>query len=202
MAQAAKVRAPMTVEEFLKWDSGDDFVWELIDGYPKLKFAPNPDLLGQAAPSDEHGVVIKNLTFMVEGRIRQARRSCRVIPGAGQKVRRKRERLRIPDLTVKCGRTSLEAQDPILIVEVRSPSDSAREMDDRLADFRALPTVQEILIREQDIAAAILHRRVGDLWQVVEVEGLDGVLTLDSVDLETPLREIYRDVLETETAEV
>lgn len=195
MGDAARIQAPMTADEFLKWDSGDDFVWELIDGYPKLKFAPNPDFLGQAAPSDDHGVIVKNLTFLFETSVRAKRRPCRVIPGPGQKVRRTRERVRIPDLAVKCGNSSRDATDPIIVAEVMSPSNSFREMDERMADYRSLESVREILVLDQDAANVTLHRRVGDLWRVERLEGLDAVLTLETFDLSVTLSEIYRDVL-------
>ncbi len=198
MGEPAKVLRPMTLEEFLEWDSGDDCVWELVDGFPRPKFPPNPALLGQAAPSDEHGVIVKNLTFALENLVRAGKLPCRVIPGAGQKVSVRRNRLRIPDLTVKCGPTSREAWDPILVVEVISPSNSARELAEREADFRALPTVREIVVLEQDAAVATVSHRVGDLWRVERLEGLDAVLSLESVGLEVPLREVYRDVLELE----
>ena len=196
MGEAAKVMAPMTVEEFLAWDSGDDFVWELIDGYPRLKFPPNPALLGQAAPSDEHGVIVGNLHRLIANHMIAGRKPCRVIPGAGQKVNRQRERLRIPDLAVKCGPTARDARDPILMVEVISPSNSAREIAEREADFRALPTVQQILVLEQEAPVATLSTRVGDLWRMERLEGLDAILRLDSVGLEIPLAEVYRDVLD------
>lgn len=197
MSEAARVSPPMTIEEFLDWDSGDEFVWELIDGYPQLKFPPNPDLHGQAAPSDEHGVIVQNLAFVIETVVRAKRRPCRVIAGAGQPVsrRRNRERFRIPDLVVKCGESVREARDPILIAEVVSPSNRASIQEERAADFRSLPTVLEFVVLEQNRPVVTRHRRVGDLWRFDRFEGLDAVLELESVDLAIPLTDLYRGVL-------
>jgi len=198
MSDAAAVRKPMTVAEFLEWDSGDDLVWELIDGFPRLKFPPNPELRGQAAPSDEHAVIVKNVTYAVETAIRAQGRPCRVMPGPGQAIPRRGDRHRIPDLAVKCGRSAFEARDPILIVEVVSPSNRAVELVERQADFQSLPTVQEVVIIEQARPVVMRHRRVGDLWRTDRFEGLDAALTLESVDLVLPLSEIYFSVLRPE----
>lgn len=195
MAEPAVVRKPMTVAEFLEWDSGDDCVWELVDGYPQLKFPPNPDLCGQAAASDEHAVIIMNVGSAIQAAIRAQGRPCRVMPGAGQAIPRRGDRHRIPDLVVKCGPTDLDARDPILIVEVVSPSNRALELVERQADFQSLPTVQEIVLIEQDRAVVVMHRRVGDLWRTDRVEGLEAELTLESVAQSLPLSDIYRSVL-------
>ena len=200
MADPVKVQGPMTVEAFLQWDSGDDFVYELIDGHPRLKFPPNPEIHGQAAPSDEHMVIVGNLTALVTTHVRARRRPCRVMPGPGQVVPRKQNRYRIPDFAVKCGRTAREAVDPILIAEVLSPSNTAVEMDEREADFRSLPTVQEILRIEQSRPAVTLLRRAGDLWRADRLEGLDALLRLESIALDIPLSDLYRDVLDEEDA--
>lgn len=76
-----------------------------------------------------------------------------------------------------------------------SPSNSFRKMDERMADYRSLESVREILVLDQDAANFTLHRRVGDLWRIERLEGLDAVLTLETFDLSVTLSEIYHDVL-------
>jgi len=61
MGVPTKVTKPMTVGGFLEWDSDDDFLYELIDGYPRLKYPPNPDFMGQAVPSDSHQLILSNM---------------------------------------------------------------------------------------------------------------------------------------------
>lgn len=191
MGEAARLGQPMTVEEFLEWDSGDEYLWELVDGYPQLKFLPDAE--GHAAPVDEHGVIVHNLSVAIDHPIRANRMPCRIISGHGQPV--DRTRYRMPDLVVRCGRTSREARDPILVVEVLSPSNSAVEMERRQRDYMSLPTLQEYVVIELGRPAAQSRRRRGDLWRFDQVEGLDAVLTLESVALSAPMRDVYRSVL-------
>lgn len=200
MGEAARVTKPMTVEEFLVWDSGDDLVYELIDGFPQLKDPPNPDLLGQAAPTDDHNLIVKNLAVALDRIVLGQRRPCRVLPGSGQRIERRRNRMRIPDLMVKCGSSPRDATEPLLVAEVLSPSNTAIDLAERDMDYRSLPGLREILLIEQDRPAVTIARRVGDLWRTERVEGLDAVLSLETVTAELPLAELYRDVLQPDEA--
>ena len=193
MGAAQKIDRPMTVEEFLEWDSGDDLTWELIDGYPRLKYPVNPE--GHAAPTDNHQTIIQNISFAVDTVLRRERRPCRVIANINQRVPRRPNRTRVPDLAVKCGRTMRDARDPILIVEVLSPSNRPAEILERDADFRSIPTVVEIVFLDQDRAAATVHRRRGEFWANDRVEGIDAVLVLESVPVEMRLHDVYLGVL-------
>lgn len=118
----------MTVEAFLAWESGDDCVWELIDGFPQPKHPPNPDFHGQAAPSDAHVLIVGNIHGVVDSRLLTQRRRCHAFPGSGQTVPGRRDRHRIPDLVVKCGTGPWATADPILIVEVVSPSNTRADL--------------------------------------------------------------------------
>lgn len=188
-----KLDKPMTVEEFLKWDSGDDYVWELIDGYPVLK--DWDEAQGHAAPSNIHGAITARLGRLLGNRIEAARRPCRVEVGTGTKRNPGDRTYLIPDLAVRCGPSVRDAEDPILVVEVLSPSNSASEMNRKRAFFQGLPSMREIVEVEQDEPGVTVLRRVGDLWVHHRVEGLDATLRLESVDADIPLADLYGDLL-------
>lgn len=194
MGDPARVAGPMSVEEFLEWDSGDDCIWELIDGWPRPKFPPNPDFHGQAAASDDHALICLNISFLLESAFRSGRRPCHIYPVGGQTISRRRARHRIPDLLVKCGRRGPD-ETPVLVVEVVSPSNTKRELADREMDYRSVPNLQEIVVVEQDRPKVTVQRRTGDLWRVETLEGWEAVLTLESLDARLPLADIYRDIL-------
>lgn len=194
MANPARVSGPMTVEAFLEWDSGDEYVWELIDGIPRLKFPDNADFQGHAAPSDAHALILQNVARLIDTTLLARSSPCRVYPGGGQTITKTPARHRIPDLVVKCGRLGQDSLRPVLIVEVTSPSNTRAELAAREADFRAVPTIQEIVTLEQTRPAARILRRAGDLWPVETLAGPDGALYLESIDLALPFTDIYRDV--------
>lgn len=195
MGDVARLKGPMTVEEFLRWDSGDDYVWELIDGFPRLKFAQTADLHGHAAPSDAHVLIIQNVASAIDAVLRSRQAPCRAYPGGGQTIAGARPpRHRIPDLVVKCGRLGQDVLQSILIVEVTSPSNTRAECAAREADYRAVPTIREIVTLEQSSPSARVVRRAGDLWPAELVHGVEKTLDLESIDLALPFVEIYRDV--------
>lgn len=198
MTALRKIDRRMTVEEFLAWDSGDDHVWELIDGYPVMRdYDP---ATGRALPSPDHGAIVANLCRHVWNALAVCQRPCRLEIGSGVDHGRKDRDFRIPDLMVRCGgRGGKEGGpgEPLLVIEVLSPANTATEMNRKRTFFRTTPSIAEIVEVEQDEAACTAARRRGDAWVEERVEGLDAVLRLDSIDADIPLAEIYAGILET-----
>lgn len=186
MAIAIKVTdlPRMSVEEFLAWDQGDDVRYELVDGHPVAQSAPHTDL----------GVIAANLITALVSRFRAASRNCVVEAGSALRVAGK-DSVRVPDLLVRCGSRQSGQGQPILAVEVLSPSNSADEMADRRDDY-ALCGIREVLEVRQDRAAVRLFRFDGDArWQLINIIGLDSVVELGSVGLSVPMAEIYISVI-------
>jgi len=182
MADTAQRR--MTVEEFLEWDDGTDARYELIDGQP-VAMSPNVD---------PHGVMVIELG----ARIREAlsdRPDCRVRTGLGVRSPRRRASYYIPDLVVACGpidRDGRELQNPILLVEILSPSTERLDRRIKLTDYRRIGSGQEILLIDPSQPYAELHRRLdGDRWLTFLLQDDDGTLELKSVGLELPLSTLY-----------
>ena len=207
MTAIRKLDKPMTVEEFLAWDSGDDFVWELVGGHPVLRDAD--PLTGQAAPSPDHGAITAALGAAIHMALRALDHPCRLEVGSGIGRGRRDRDYRVPDLMVRCGRQGggakgrLDAEGvdpapgtrdpgvPVLVIEVLSPVNTASEMNRKHAFFKTIDSIEEIVEVEQAEAACTLLRRRGDIWVQEQIVGLDAVLRLDSIGLEVPLAEIY-----------
>jgi len=177
-------RRPMTVEEFYGWESGDDRRYELRDGVPVMMA---PTLRG-------HRLVASELL----GRIRDALRGrpgCRVEPEAGLRSALRDRTYLIPDLAVSCAPWrpgERDTPDPLLVVEVLSPSTAEDDRTEKLPDYRAMPSVREVLLIDGDRPAADLHRRSdGDRWLTFLHRGPDAVLELESVGLSLPLGALY-----------
>ncbi|MFC7333956.1 Uma2 family endonuclease [Rhodocista pekingensis] len=211
MTAVRKLDRRMTVEEFLAWDSGDDLVWELIDGYPVLRdYDP---ATGQASPSPDHGAVTAALGRLIGNALAARKHPCRLEIGSGVDHGRRDRDFRIPDLLVRCGRTPAGPGEPVLVVEVLSPANTASEMHRKHAFFKATPSIREIVELEQDEAACTVLRRLpgragpgdaggdgadggADIWVQERLAGPDAVLRLDSIDAAIPLAEVYRGILE------
>jgi Uma2 family endonuclease len=182
----------MTVEEFLAWESGDDGVWELLDGIPILKdFDPTT---GHAAPSAAHGRLVGTLGAMIDTALSRGGKPCALEVGSGTKLADSQGSYLIPDLLVKCGRSSRDADEPVLAVEVLSPSNSNWERRYKTAAYRAIPSMREVVELAQDRMWAFVVRRTDDGWVEEIVEGPDARLRLESVGLDIPLADLYRTV--------
>jgi Uma2 family endonuclease len=175
----------MTVEEFLQWDSGDGRRYELIDGDPRA----------MAPASNTHGLLQMELGALIHRHLRATRPGCEVITNPGVVPHLLSDHnLRIPDLAVTCvpvlpGPNTLP--DPVLIVEILSPSNQAETW----ANVRAstsIPSVQEILILRSDKrSAGILRRLDSGGWPSEPTTLAGGELDLKSIDLRLSLAELY-----------
>ncbi len=101
-----------------------------------------------------------------------------------------------PDVSVVCppieGDSEEVISNPILLVEVLSPSTADFDRGGKFGHYRQIPSLQEYLVFWQDEARVEQHTRTADkLWLLREVTGRDAVLQLASLNLPLPLREIY-----------
>jgi Uma2 family endonuclease len=83
--------------------------------------------------------------------------------------------------------------EPVLIVEVLSPSTSQVDRWSKVADYRALASVQEILVLSSAERRAELQRRTSDGWRVEDLIG-QAELMLACCTGPIPLDAIYSDL--------
>ena len=178
----------MTLAEFFAWNPEDTAVrsWQLIDGEP-VAMAPATEAHG--ALQIEFGALLLNHLLAQGGPFR-------VISEAGIVPRVRSDRnYRVPDLGVTCAPPSsrLMVADPILLVEILSPSNEVETWANIWA-YTTIPSVMEIVIvSSTKVEADLLRRRADGSWpEIPERVEADGKLTLDSVDFTVPLRDVYR----------
>lgn len=174
----------MTLAEFLAWDDGSDRRYELVDSFP-LMMAPT---------TEAHGELAAALAIQIGTRLQP---SCRVISEAGIVIPDRTDTYYIADLAVTCvpreaGRRMVA--EPVLIVEVLSPSTSQVDRWRKVADYRALPSVQEILVAFSDERRIEVQRRCEDGWRVEDLIGQAG-LTLACCTSPIPLDALYAGLL-------
>jgi Uma2 family endonuclease len=87
-----------------------------------------------------------------------------------------------------------EILNPLLIVEVLSPSTEAYDRGDKFRKYRSIPSFCEYLIVSQaeTYIEKYLRLEQGDRWQLQTYDQLDQIITLESLKIELPLQEIYR----------
>jgi Uma2 family endonuclease len=186
MSEAArKVPAVMDTAEFLAWDAPAKERWQLIDGHPQA----------MAPASETHNIIQGELGALIRNHLVAMGRRCTLVPNAGivPHVRSDRN-VRIPDLAVTCVRSAQESQstsDPVLLVEILSPSNQAETWINVWA-YTAIPSVQEILVLHSTaIRAEMLRRDANGNWPERPELMEDGMLELHSIGLQLPLAAAY-----------
>jgi Uma2 family endonuclease len=174
----------MTVEEFFDWAPKDDTRWELIDGRP----------VAMAPASQVHGQIVARLARRI-GEALDTRPGCRIVINSGIQPQDKNDNFFEADLAVACTpvqRGERAMDDPVLLVEVLSPSTEATDRLRKLPDYRAIPSVREIVFLQQDAVYAEVHRRLeGGVWLTDLVLGRDARLRLESIGLDVALADVY-----------
>jgi Uma2 family endonuclease len=173
----------MTVDEFLVWAEGQDGRWELYNGVP---YAMAPERTG-------HGKVkFAVQTALVQG-IRRAGLPCHMLPD-GATVRVAQYVAHEPDALVYCGtelpNDSIEVPNPVIVVEVASPSTRKIDASLKLTGYFRLPSVQHYVIIDPDGPPVLHHRRQPDgtiLTSIVH----DGTLTLDPPGIDVAVAELF-----------
>ena len=179
-------RQRMTPEEFFEWQASQDRNYELVDGVPLL---PLKAMTGATA---RHDRVAVNALVSLANQLRggpcwpQSTDIAVRVPGGG--VRR-------PDMTVDCGPfldSSMEAQEPRLVLEVLSPSTMNFDRFRKLDEYRAHAAIRVILLAETRIPKVGLWRRNDEGWAVEEYEGLEATVPLPEIGAWLPLAELYQ----------
>ena len=85
--------------------------------------------------------------------------------------------------------------EPVVIVEVLSPSTGPVDRWRKVADYRTLPSVATIIVAFADERRIEVQRRTADDWRVEDLIG-QSELELPCCATPVPLEALYRDLLE------
>src|SRR3984893_4055854 len=184
MSEAAFKR--MTVSEFLRWEDGTDTRYELLEGFP-MAIAP---------PAPAHGLLAAQLCIRI-GVALQSRRPCMVQVEAGIARQDRDDTCYVADLAVTCKpprRGDQLIADPVLIVEILSPSSGLYDRQTKVADYRRIPSVEEILLMDSASIFAEVLRREGDRWITEIVRGPQAMLSLASIGLSATMSDLYEGI--------
>jgi Uma2 family endonuclease len=179
----------LSVEEFLDSCPNDGRHYQLIDGV----------IVAMAPPAIAHQTIAGNLTGEIYASLRANRPDCAVRSQGGIAPQGLDSRNYFEaDLVVTCRFANdyrgINAE-PLLIVEILSPSTERDDHFVKLPQYQAIPSAEEILYVESERVAATLYRRddAGN-WQAIESAGPDSRLRLRTIGLDIPLAAIYRGV--------
>src|SRR5215204_2386734 len=178
----------LNVEEFLDSCPDDRRHYQLIDGV----------IVAMAPPTTAHQIIAANLAYEIVTAVSVSlpNATARLQAGIAPQGLAGRNHFET-DITVTCepglGVKGIVTE-PLLIVEIQSPSTERDDHFVKLPQYQAIPSVLEILYIESERVAATVYRRQADGWDAIELSGPDARLQLATIGVDVPLGAVYRGV--------
>ena len=172
----------MDAAAFMAWTEGQQGHWELREG-AAFPMSPERAL---------HGLTKYAAQKTLDAAIASAGLPCRMFPD-GMTVRINPRNAFEPDALVVCPpppRDAVEIPNPVIVVEVLSPSTAAFDHGAKLDGYFSLPGVAHYLILDPDRRVLIHHQR-GEAGAIVTRILCEGVLRLDPPGIEAEVGAMF-----------
>jgi Uma2 family endonuclease len=181
----------LSVAEYLTLERGTPLRHEYIDGR----------MVAMAGASEAHNHIASNINFALQTRLRS--RGC-VVYQSDMRVHSRlndRDHFAYPDVMVRCGEPAFfDAErdtltNPLLIVEVLSPSTERFDRGVKFDRYRAIDSLREyVLVSQHQHIVERFVRQENDTWLLHVVRGWEATLSLDILGDAIPLQAIYEGV--------
>jgi Uma2 family endonuclease len=175
----------MSLEAFFSWQERQDERYELVGGVP---------LRLMAGATNAHDRIVVNLIVQLGNQLRGT--GCRPFTGDGS-VETYPGQIRRPDAGVDCGQfvpNGFRASEPRLVVEVLSPSTRDFDTYAKVEEYKAVATIDYVVLIEPNAPEAVMWARDGDGWRVERADGIDATLAMPSLKVSLALADLYEGV--------
>lgn len=180
-----KLKTKINVEDYLENEKISPVKHEYVDG----------EVFAMAGMSDRHNRIAMNITTALDNHLRDS--PCEPF-SSDIKVQATRNVFYYPDILVSCEENPESPyfrNEPILIIEITSPSTEKIDRHEKLLFYLQMPSVQEYVIVSQQKMAVEVHRCQPDgRWITYYFNESDDTVEFASIELTLPLTEIYRRV--------
>lgn len=196
------VQTRLTPEEYIAFErkalpDGKIIRYEYINGA----------LIGMSGASRAHNLITVNISTGLHSRLRGSR--CETYANEMRVATPTTTSYFYPDVVVVCEEPRFEDNvfdillNPIILVEVLSPSTEVYDRREKFAHYRQLPSLREYVLVAQDKVLVEHYRRQGKQenasigrqdWIFTDFQELEEILPLTSIQCELPLQEIYERV--------
>src|SRR5512143_2055471 len=179
-------RPRMTSDEFLAWamQRPEGERWELVGG----------ELIAMSPERSGHALVKARVWRALDDAITGAGLACTAYPD-GMAVEIDDFTVYEPDALVRCGdpldADAVKITDPLIVVEVLSPSSQARDAGAKLADYARLPSLRHYLLVDIK-TGAVVHHRIGEAAGIYTRILREGSLDLDPPGIRIDLVAVFK----------
>lgn len=179
-----------TIEEYFALEHAGEARYEYWDG----------DIVCMSGGTLNHSTIGGNIFHVLRSRL--GGNPCRPFNGDLAVKTPSLPPYRYPDVSVVCGEPKVEdiqgvdaLLNPVIIIEVLSPSTESRDRGSKFAAYQQIPTFREYVLVAQD-AAIVTHylRQPDGTWVDKDVTGFQAIIRLESAQCELSLAEIYEGV--------
>src|SRR5258708_7041035 len=182
-ALQAKLYSP---EEYLALERAAEFKSEYLNG----------EIYAMSGGSPEHSTVGVNVSAEIHSQLKG--KPCQAFSN-DMKVRTSLQGLySYPDLSVVCEQPRFHDEErdvllnPIVIVEVLSPSTEAYDRGRKFAKYQQIKSLQNYVMISQDEPRVELYvRQPNDDWLLTVAKGLDASIALPAIDCVLLLADVY-----------
>lgn len=179
-----------TLEEYLELDRNSEERYEYFDG----------EVFAMAGGSPNHARISGNAYSAIQAKLGDG--DCEAFNSEMRVKVPAAFPYRYPDVSVVCGEPIFDELggqqmlvNPILIVEVLSPSTAAYDLVEKFTAYQSIDTFHEYLLISQDRPHLIQHiKQSKRKWLRIEIEGMESEVALESIGVTLTLAEIYRRV--------
>ncbi|AFZ55401.1 Uma2 family endonuclease [Cyanobacterium aponinum UTEX 3222] len=181
--------SPITVEEYLAQEEISKEKNEFIEG----------EIIKMAGASANHNRLAVNFSRLLPLEINN--QSYEIFVSDMKLLAPDGENYFYPDVMVIKGepRFTNEKQtavtNPCLIAEILSNSTEGFDKNQKFAFYRTIPELKEYILIDQEDYRVELYRKVGkNQWLLTELMSQEDVLTLESIEVEISLADLYKRV--------
>src|SRR5260370_41867338 len=184
----------MPVEQYLALDESTDGKYEYLDGFvfmlrpPASAYAENA-LVDMAGGSLAHAALCARMISLLDQALADG--PC-IVYTSDARMQLAEKRYLYPDVTVACGeQTGTMLTNPVVVIEVLSPTTEKRDRGAKFKAYKALPSVQEFALIGSEYKAIEVHWRDGNFGRQSHYYDADQV-ALKSLGVSFPFDELYR----------
>jgi Uma2 family endonuclease len=180
------IPAKMSPEEFLAFERSSDEKNEYRDG----------EIVLMSGASINHNRISTNLTGLLWQGLKG--KDCENYSSDLRVWVPKTRLYTYPDAIVVCGEPQFVDDEfdtrtnPVLLIEILSDSTENYDRGEKFKNYRSIDSLREYILVSQKSAAIEKYLKHGDgFWMLSEAYGLDGTITLETIECVLPLSDVY-----------
>jgi Uma2 family endonuclease len=190
MAQAVIEHRFYSKEEYLALEECASYKSEYVNG----------EIFAMAGGSLNHSIICLNVNWAIREII--ARKDCIGLESNVKVEIQRGKQYLYPDAMVVCGKIEFAPNrtdtitNPILIIEVLSPTTEVFDRNKKFAAYRTLPSLREyVLVYQDEPQIEAFFKEDAKTWRYTVARELDETIRLLSLECDLALREIYRKIV-------